>query len=591
MSHRRLCDALEARGVECVFGLPGTQTVELFEALRTSSIRVVLATKETSAAFMANGYARASGRPGVVLTIGGPGFAWALPGIAEARLDSVPLVHLVTAPATGPGRAFQLQRIDQEAIAGPILKACWTVGPDADPAAVLEAAFAEAAGGEPGPVMVQLAPTGGARRSTPEELGRQDGGDRAPDPAESPGRAGAGRREAEAGDGAEGAEGGGLDEAVRRFGEARRPLLLLGQGSLDGSDAARALAELGIPVLTTPSARGVVPEDHPRAMPFDVLRGGTAAANELLAAADLVVGVGCKLGHNGSAGFQLRIPPDRFVHVDSSPAVLGANYPAALEVVADGPATLERLRHAREGTAREEAEAGWPQDELEGFRARLLTPPDAPEPVVHGPDRATPAAFFADLRRVLPDDALLVTDTGLHQILTRRHFQVRSPRGLLFPSDFQSMGFGLPAAVGAALAGTGRPVVALLGDGGFLMVGMELVTAVREGLPLLAIVFNDGRLNQIRMDQLGRHGHESAVELGALDLAGFCEAAGVEHRTLRDVGTGEIPELLARRAPVVLEVGVGDSWAVRSAAARARAKGTVRRALGPRLIGWLKGLR
>jgi thiamine pyrophosphate-dependent acetolactate synthase large subunit-like protein len=157
------------------------------------------------------------------------------------------------------------------------------------------------------------------------------------------------------------------------------------------------------------------------------------------------------------------------------------------------------------------------------------------------------------------------------------------------PSDFQSMGFGLPAALGAVAAGTGRPVVALVGDGSFLMTGTELVTAVRDGLSLPVIVFNDGRLNQIRLDQLGRFGRESAVELGSLDLATFAEAVGVEHVRFDELAEGGLASLLRRPGPVIVEVGVGDSWSVRASATRARAKGMARAALGPRVLGWIKG--
>jgi acetolactate synthase-1/2/3 large subunit len=575
--------------VEVVFGLPGTQTVELFELLRRSSIRVVLATNETAAAFMANGYGRMAGRPGVLLTIGGPGFTWALPGIAEARLDSVPLVHLVTAPATSPGSAFRLQAIDQEAIAAPLVKATFALGEGDDPARVLAEAFEVAGGGEPGPVMVHLARA--VRGSVPAPADVRASGtstepmEPGPGPAEHPAAA-EHPTAAEATAGA-GATTDDPDELLDRFREARRPLLLLGQGSLEGAHAARELAERhGTPVLTTPSARGIVSEDHPACMPFDVLRGGVDAANELLEAADLVVGVGCKLGHNGSAGFQLRIPEARFVHVDRERTVLNANYPASLALVGDAVPTLRGLLRARRGAPPPE----WEPEALAAWRTRLLTSPaKPPEPTIRGPTAMPPARFFEILRNALPDDGVLVTDTGLHQILTRRHFRVRAPRGLLMPSDFQSMGFGLPAALGAVTANTGRPVVALVGDGSFLMAGMELVTAVRDGLALPVIVFNDGRLNQIRLDQLGRFGRESAVELGRLDLAGFADAVGVEHVRFDQLAEGGLGPVLRRPEALIVEVGVGDSWSVRASATRARAKGMARAALGPRVLAWIKG--
>ncbi|MGB3268841.1 MAG: thiamine pyrophosphate-binding protein, partial [Rhodanobacter sp.] len=150
-----VCATLEQVGVDCVFGLPGTQTVGLYEALRRSPLRSIVATHELSAAMMANGYYRASGRIAAVLTIPGPGFTWALTGLAEAALDSAALLHLTMQPARSPGRQFQLQALDQASVAAPLSKARFAIDHAADIPAALAAAHAQAGAGEPGPVLVQ----------------------------------------------------------------------------------------------------------------------------------------------------------------------------------------------------------------------------------------------------------------------------------------------------------------------------------------------------------------------------------------------------------------------------------------------------
>ena len=549
MDFGALCDALETEGLNRVFGVPGTQTLGFFDAIRHSGLEFTLSTHELGAAFMANGYFRACGKPAIVATIGGPGFTNALTGIAEARLDSVALVHIVSAPATAPGERYQLQAIDQSAIAAPLVKACYNVGAGDDLRRTVAEAVACATGGEPGPVLIQY----------------EHHGSSFPESANSPIATGSGAP----------MDQRLLEELGDRWSRAVRPVFLLGQGAVGQAARLRLLAEsAGIPVVTTPSARGILPEDHPLALGFDVLRGGVDTLNELLERSDLILAMGCKLGHNGSAGFNLRLPEDRLVRVDTSPAVLEANYPAALSLEAEAAGVLAVIEEATEPSHR----TSWPDDELAEIRNRLRAPPSsAPDPVVGGPAAKNSSEFFGWLRSSLPRDAILVTDSGLHQILARRYYDVLEERGLILPSDFQSMGFGVPAGIGARFGAPNRPVAVLVGDGGLLMSGMEIGTAVRERIPLLVIVFNDGHLNQIRLQQIADSGQSFGVDLASIDIRGFSDAMGASY-LLFDELSGKGGELgsLDRDGPTILEVRVGDSWAMRSRAAGARLKDTAR---------------
>ena len=458
-----LCRALEALGVDHVFGLPGSQNVALFEALRCSKIRTVVPVHELAAAFMAIGFSRASGRLGVLTTIPGPGFTFAMTGLAEARLDSVPLLHIVQSPADEPGRLFQLQAIDQAAIAGPVVKAVLQIRVAADVPRVLVEAYDLAMSGEPGPVLLEVDPAAlaGAVSGPSPDVTRPA----AAHPAVSPEEVAA---------------------VVQLLGQSRRPILLVGQGGNAAAGEVRDLAErLSCPVLTSTSGRGVVPEDHPLAIPSDL--SDVAGINALIAECDLVLALGIKFSHNGARGFQLQLPAERLVHVDASRDTLGANYPAHWAIQADVgafvSAVLGSLSPAGPGGSR------WSQDDVASWRRRVRSSMTAPvEPKIAGADPPTPARFFESVRQALPADACLVTDSGWHQMLARRHYSVQSPRGLLVPTDFQSMSFGLPAAIGAKLAAPDRPVVALTGDGGLLMAGMDLVTAARESICLPVIV-------------------------------------------------------------------------------------------------------
>ena len=552
-----ICRALQAAGIDCVFGVPGTQNVLLFDGFRRTGIRTVLASHELAAAFMANGYFRATGRLAALATIPGPGFTYALTGIAEARLDSAGLLYLVGKASTAPGRRFQLQAIDQRAIAAPLVKATLVLDAPDKVASIIAEACATATSGEPGPVMVEL------------DFDALSGGGALVDPPATPVRAVA--RDAK------------LDQLKELFERAERPVFLLGQGALASASRLQSIAEAHtIPILTTPSARGIVAEDHPLVLGFDTLRGRTIELNRLLDQSDLVLGLGCKLTHNGSAGFELRLPPDRFVHVDASAEVPAANYEPLLGLVARVEDVMADLETPRAATQ-------WHLDELQAL-SRLLrsAPDDAPEPVYHGRASMKPAEFFAWLRALLPRDAIVVTDSGLHQILTRRHFDALAPRGLIFPSDFQSMGFGLPAAIGAKLGVPERMVVALIGDGGFLMSGLELLTARREGVRLVVFVFNDGQLNQIRLQQWANFGHAHAVELLNPNYSTLCAGLGVRYLKFGEEGPTDIRDALEGDTPVLIEVVVSDSFAMRAVPAIARAKEIARDAIGPGLRDWLK---
>jgi acetolactate synthase-1/2/3 large subunit len=232
----------------------------------------------------------------------------------------------------------------------------------------------------------------------------------------------------------------------------------------------------------------------------------------------------------------------------------------------------------------------WDFAELARFRDEICTETlrSLTEPKVNGVAPPTPAGFFSALRKALPAESCLVTDSGLHQVLARVHFKVTAPRGLLVPSDFQSMGFGLPAAIGAKLAAPRRPVVALIGDGGMAMSAMELLTAVREGIPLTVIVFNDGALGQIRLQQLSAFGVPHATALLNPDFAGLAESLGVNYYLLEGNAEHVLRRVLTTSGVSLVEVRVGDSTAIHLRRAQGAARETARRLLPAGLLRAIK---
>ena len=530
----RLCRALETLGVETVFGLPGTQNVALFEALRKSRLRTIVATHELGASFMANGYARASGRPGVLLTIPGPGFTYALTGLAEAFLDSVPVLSIVGGPAEAPGRRFQLQALDQRAVVAPLVKRVFDLESADGIEATLVEAHAVCQAGEPGPVVVQVSP-----RILPEE-GAAPSAVSGAQPSRAP----------------------SVDEIALRLSGARRVVLYVGQGANGAASELLKLVEtLRAPLVTTTSGRGVVPESHPWVLCFD--RGSVQVLNELVESADLVLALGCKFSHNGAHGFRLRLAPDRLIHVDASEAVLGANYDASLTLAADVPSVITALLDRCLSLGRSVG-SGFAEEEVDQWKRRITdAAPRGEETTIRGARPASIEGFFAALRRAMPAESCLVLDSGRHQMMARRYFRVLRPRGLILPTDLQAMGFALPAAIGARLAREDRPVVALLGDGGFAMSGLELLTAVRERIPLTVIVFNDGLYSAISRQQLGAYGHLHGTELQNPDFRRFAESVGARYvRLAGDVETN-LSRVIGGSEVWIVEVMLRESMGVR----------------------------
>ena len=547
--------------MKCVFGLPGTQTVEIYEALRASRIRSIVPTHELAAAFMANGYARTSGKVGVLLTISGPGVAFAPAGLAEAKLDGVALVHFTITPAVGPTGEPSFQSFDQAALARPLVKDTLLATEAGQIGQVVREAIALATARERGPVFVELAAQ--AVRGNASDIATA-GSSAKPSSIEA-------------------ASSHDLDAIMQALAAATRPVLFV---ACDCSDAADQLADAAttarLPVLVPAPYRGVIAEDHPWTLCGDDQRTSFDRIQEVVTSADLVVVLGTKLSHVATAGFRLALTSDRVACVSDTGADFPHGYAARLAATATPARFVERL------AVTTQMKSAWSAEQIADLKRRFSMdrPADPPEPIVDGTEAES---FFTALRVALPRDAILVTDSGLHQVLARRYFPVLAPGGFIFPSDFQSMGFGLPAAIGAKLAAPNRPVVVVLGDGGFLMSGLELATAVRDSVPVIVIVFNDGQLNLIRMQQLREFGHSHGVKLRVPDLGQLAESFGARYSASSGDISGRIYEAISAAEPTLIEVAVGDSPTIARVRTRSLSRGAARRVLGGRLLRWLKG--
>ena len=541
-------------GIDSVFGMPGSESVEVFDEFRRKGFRTVLATSEREAAFMAIGYYLASGRMAAVCTIGGPGFTNALTGIAEAQQDSAALLHLVVGRQSQ--QPFGLHSIDHKSIASPIAKLYYGVDVASDLPNVIHKARNEAIGGEPGPVIVEL-----SRKSL---IGYPDGRTTAherPSLLEPD-----------------------TDALLERVSTAERPVLIVGGGATGAAEVLTHVAEnLQCPVVTTGSGRGSLPDRHPLNMGTSYGQDSPGEVVEaLIADSDLIIALGCKFTHNGSYGYQLSLPVEKLIRVDTSSEVLENGYPASLSLVADVPTVLKQLSES----IGEAAAKGWGSERLESMRSKAeqqRCSHGSLDSGIRTPGGAEPAEVFAKLRRALPDDGRVVTDSGLHQFLARTHFEVRMPRTLLFPSDFQSMGFGIPAAIGAQISTPDRITCAVVGDGGFAMTAMELSTAARERMPIKVLVATNGSLELIRETQLEKRGIEYAVELANPDLERFAASLDIPFARWDDLDAAGLREFLATPSPALIDLPLAGTRTPLAARIGGRARAIIEPLLGDRM--------
>ena len=496
--------ALRAHGVELVFGIPGTHTLPLHRHLAACGIRHVTPRHEQGGGYAADGYARVSGRPGVVLATSGPGVINAATAAATAYADSVPVLIVSPSMPTdveGGDTGYLHEGKDQGAAMGALVAWSRRAGTPAEAAAAIDEAFAHFAAGRPRPVHVQV-PVDVLADSGPVTLG-----DTAEPAPATP----------------------GVDHAAALLADAERPALVLGGGA---RGAAEAALRLGIPVMTTVNGKGIVDERHPLSLGASIrLR----AAQCWLAGRDVVIAVGTELGESDLWGPMPELR--RLVRVDVDPAQLHKNAPADVAVAGDARAVLERL------PARSSFE------DLEPVRAAIRE-----EALADG-------APWLDLVGALDDglgsDGILAGDSTMAASYGAVHFLPMDPRRrFIYPTGYATLGYAVPAAIGAKLAAPERPVIALVGDGGLLFTVAELVTAAELGIPLPVVVPNNGGYGEIRNQMLEEGIDPVGVDLRVPDLPALGRAFGGEGVRVETPGelTAELRAALERPGPSVIEV-------------------------------------
>lgn len=510
--------ALEALGIRYTFGIPGVHNTELYDEINSSGqITPVLVTHEGGAAFMADGVSRTSEQTGALVIVPAAGVTHAASGIGEAFLDGVPMLIICGGIRTDLDKRYQLHELDQHAFLGPLTKATFLVQCHADIAPTLFKAWEIANSGEPGPVFVEIPVN---LQMFPGEVG------------ELPGLPAIARPQR--------AAAGEVRRAAEMLLAARHPGLFVGWGARDAGAQTCAIAEfLQAPVATTLQGLSAFSAAHPLHTGFSFGPAAVPAARNAFADCDCLLAVGTRFGEIATGSFGTRVPAN-LIHVDINPAVFNANYPAVVTLEGDSAAVLDVLLAELQkiGAARttdSELHLRIQRDKHAYNEAWLRHDSGA---------RVNPAVFFNALRAALPDDAIAVVDDGNHTYLTAELFPVRQAKGLIVPTDFNCMGYAVPAAIGAKLANPDREVFAIVGDGAFTMTCMEIVSATRLGLGLIYFVFHDGELSQIAQAQEIPFNRKPCTALGAIDFSGVAIATGAEY--LEVAANAEVADAIAR---------------------------------------------
>ncbi|BDY27750.1 acetolactate synthase large subunit [Mycolicibacterium mageritense DSM 44476 = CIP 104973] len=512
-----LVDALVAHGVDTVFGIPGTHNLAAFAALAASPIRTVLTRHEQGAGYAADGYARVAGRPGVCLTTTGPAILNALAAAAQAWSDSVPVLFISPGMSTGhPGRGNGLlhEVKDQHAAVEAVVAYSHRVGSVAEIPLAVTYAFSAMTTGRPRPVHIEI----------PLDLLDAEAevhivAPVAPRPVEP--------------------DTAALADAAARLAVAAEPVLIVGGGAKGAATQVRTVAEhLDAPVLMTANGKGVLDEAHPLAVGSGVHH---PAARALLVSADAVLAIGTELAPSDFWYGPVDLG-DKLIRVDVDAAAMVTNADPAVRLLGDASATLALLAGALPAIAAGTSRAAQARERLRADAA-----------AEGGPwlDIMAALAPTIDVRTVVAADSNMASYYG-----ALSNLPVHRPAGFLYPTGVGTLGYGLPAALGAALAETDSRVMALMGDGGIMFTMPELAAAAQQGVALPVVVVDNGGYGEIRNEMDDRGEPLTAVALGGVDFPGLARAMGCHGVTITEVSelTGAVETAFAADRPTLIHV-------------------------------------
>lgn len=501
-----LIRALEAENVEVVFGFPGGAVLAIYDTLyQRATIRHILVRHEQGAAHAADAYARVTGRPGVCIATSGPGATNLVTGIANAYMDSIPLICITGQVARNLIGRDAFQEADITGITMPITKYNYLVKNVDDLPAIIHEAFYLATTGRPGPILIDV----------PKDVTTEEIEFSYPPPIELGGYKVT-------------ADGHSLQvrQAARVIVEAARPVIFAGGGAVISGAAAeiRELAErFAIPVTTSLMGKGIFPEDHHLSLGMLGMHG-TAYANLAVSNCDLLLALGVRFDDRVTGKLEQFAPQAKVIHIDIDPAEIGKNIAAAIPIVGDVKKVLQELLKV---LPEEEGSRGRPewQSLVQQWRQEF--------PLTYQEDgQLKPQYILQQLAEVTRSEAIIVTDVGQHQMWAAQYYPCRYPRQFISSGGLGTMGFGLPAAVGAQVGRPDALVFDIAGDGSLLMTCQELATVAQHHLPVKIALMDNGYLGMVRQWQELFHGRRyshTCLEC-APDFVQLAAAFGIKGR-------------------------------------------------------------
>jgi acetolactate synthase-1/2/3 large subunit len=527
-----LVQCLENEGVEYIFGLPGEENLAVLQALRGSSIKFITTRHEQGAAFMADVYGRLTGKAGVCLSTLGPGATNLMTGVADANLDRAPLVAITGQVGTDRMHIESHQYLDLVAMFAPVTK--WNaqiVRPSITPE-IVRKAFRLAQTENPGAVHIDLPENIAAMPVEGKPL-RKEAIEKVYASYKS------------------------IDRAAETISKARNPIILVGNGAIR-AHASEALTEfatqLNIPVANTFMGKGVIRYTHPLAL-WSV---GLQQRDHISCGfdhTDLVIAVGYDLIEYSPK----RWNPDGnipIIHISQTPAEIDSSYIPLAEIVGDISDSLQEILKRADRT-------GKPDPYALHLRPEILA--DYEEHAHDDGFPLKPQKLLYDLRQVMGPEDIVISDVGAHKMWMARHYHCDRPNTCIISNGFAAMGIAIPGAIAAKLVAPDRKVVAVTGDGGFMMNNQELETALRVGTPFVTIIFNDGGYGLIEWKQMNHYGESAFIKFGNPDFVKLAESMGLKGYRVESA-TDFVPILkdaLAEEVPVVIDCPIDYSENIR----------------------------
>ncbi len=528
--------ALEQLPISHTFGIPGVHVTELYDELAQSNrIRPVLVTHEGGAAMMGDAVSRTSdGQIGTLVIVPAAGVTQAMSGLGEAYLDGIPLLVIVGGVRTDVEAGYQLHEIDQQKLVAAVTKASWHVRSHAEIVPAVFDAYRTAISGVPGPVLVEV--------PVNILLFRQPIRDVPAFHPPAPPRPVA-------------------DAAIRAAADllaaADAPAIFVGWGAVDAvAETTRIAERIAAPVATTLQGLSAFPATHPLHTGMGFSRAAVPAAENAFRHCDCLLAAGTRFGEIPTGSFSCPVPED-LIHIDIDPAVFDRTFKTKMAIEGDARTVLAQLADELDARSLDTAQ-----------RHRALTQQIAADKrayraewATHLGDRVAPAQFFDQLRKQLNDDAMIVVDDGNHTYLAAELLPIVRPRTFISPTDFNCMGYCVPAAIGVKLVHPERQVVGIVGDGCMLMSAMEILTASTERAGVAYFVFCDGELSQISQGQEIPYNRKTCTILGDLQLEGIAQATGAHYVAIGgndqiQAGIATALELAALGQPVIVDVRI-----------------------------------